>query len=156
MSSKSIIKEKQLEDNEVKILGLVSKSPIHKLAWLINNQFDWNIERVGDIIIVDDRYKKILFNTSDKVVENTGIHFPLCSYVNQGDWYEVDLIKNKVDSIVFNQELKNFDYLILIHGIFKYLPSGFLKEIKSFPQIQMAAEISIKKIKDQSLLLSYK
>ncbi|MCO5234170.1 MAG: IPExxxVDY family protein [Chitinophagales bacterium] len=156
MSGRSVIKERKLEENEVKIFGIVSNSPIHKLAWLINNKLEWNLERIGDLVIEDDRYKKILFNLNPETPERFTCRFPICSFVNEGDKYDIDLIKNKSDSNIFFQELKNFDYLILIHGVFNYLPIYLLNELKSLPLIQLAAEISIKKIKDQSLLLSYK
>ena len=82
--------------------------------------------------------------------------FPIQSYNEEGDRFHVELIHNKNGLNIFVQELKQFDYIILIHGEFDYLPSNLLERMNQFAPIQIVADIDLKKIKNKNLLQSYR
>lgn len=155
MASKNIIRENELFYKNYKILGLVTQVSIHRLAWLLNQEFDWDLVREGDLLIKDNSV--FLHKIQDELQENEqSCVFPIQSYTEEGDRFQVELIYNKNGLNIFLPELKQFDYIILIHGEFDYLPSNLLERMNQFALIQIVADIDHKKIKNKNLLQSYR
>lgn len=155
MAAKNIIKEKEASYHQYKVLGIVTQISIHRLAWLLNHEFDWDLVRIGDILLIDN--SSILVKNQKELEENEhSIIFPIHYYDAEGDKFEMDLINNKNGSNVFIKELKQFDYLIVFHGEFDYLPPNLLEKINQLTPIQIAVNIDHKIIKNKNLLLSYR
>lgn len=144
-----------LDYSKLKVIGILSPLPIYKLAWNLNKAFSWDMELLGDICFEKDLY--FIVNV-EKVLDEEWIDFsfPLHIFKEEGSKYEVNLIQNKSAKKVFVPELKQFDYLLVIHGEFDYLPEMMVDKIRRFSQVQLAAEIPVLKIKDRHILVSYK
>lgn len=155
MAGRNIIKESEALYNNFKILGLVSQLPIHRLAWLLNHEFDWDLMRIGDVCLKDNS-SILVKNEGDLKINEQLIKFPIQSYNDEANKFEVDLINNKFTSGVFFTELKQFDYLLIFDGEFDFLPHRLLERLKNFSSIQIVANIENKKIKNKNLLLSYR
>ncbi|HUH73064.1 MAG TPA: IPExxxVDY family protein [Chitinophagales bacterium] len=155
MAAKNIIREKEAFYKNYKILGLVTQVSLHRLAWLLNHEFDWDLVREGELIIKDNC--SILVKIDDELKENEQLpQFPIQSYYEEGDRYQVDLIDNKNGSSAFLPELKQFDYILLLHGEFDYLPQDLIARMNRFDHIQIVANIEHIKIKNKNLLQSYR
>jgi hypothetical protein len=155
MAGKNIIKETEEFYNNFKILGLVTQITIHRLAWLLNHEFNWSLVRIGDVILSD--YSTIFVPNHEHLEKNEQLTvFPIHSYKDEGNKFKVDLINNKYSSNIFFQELKQFDYIIIFEGEFDFLPQNLLERLKQFPPIQIVSFIENKKIKNKNLLLSYR
>ena len=155
MAGKNIIRENELFYKNYKIFGLVTQVSIHRLAWLLNQEFDWDLVREGDLILEDNSIQLVKIQEDLEENEQSSI-FPIQSYNEEGDRFHVELIHNKNGLNIFVQELKQFDYIILIHGEFDYLPSNLLERMNQFAPIQIVADIDLKKIKNKNLLQSYR
>lgn len=155
MADKTIVRDKYVDEGELKVLALVTFNSLHKLAWLVNNTFDWDLEREGELIYEKGRY--VIVNEAGETDSESEIFsFPLHTFKDEEGKFEADLICNKGGSRFFLQELKQFDYLLLIHGEFDHLPEKMVDKLKRLAQVQMVMEIPLNKIKDTDLLVSYK
>lgn len=145
----------KLNFSKIKVVGVLCSIPQHRLSWQLNGQFEWDMEYSGDICQNNDVY--IIVKVGDEMPEDSmDFSFPLHSFNEEGSRYEVHLIQNKTANGYFVPELKQFDYLLIFHGEFDYLPADMIEKIKKLSNIQLAVEIPIMKIKDRHILVSYK
>ena len=145
----------QIDTSKMRIFCIVSKLPIHRLAWILNREFDWSLYRYGNILGADSNYTTVSMDAkADESHEY--VSFPLHIFKEEDGKYDVDLIYNKSERGSFISELKQFDYIILLKGEFDYLPSAFLDRIKKVQDIQLVTEVPTQKIKEQHILLSYR
>lgn len=145
----------KLDFEKLKVFGLVANIAIHRVAWYLNGEFDWDLERVGEISFQNDNY--IIVKTEDEhTAEIDVFSFPLHTFKDEDSKFDVDVVYNKSNKGSFLQEFKQFDYLLLIHGEFDYLPEKMLERLKRISPVQVAMEIPTGKIKERHLLVSYK
>lgn len=155
MAEKTIVRDKYVDEGELKVIALVTFHSLHKLAWLVNNTFDWDLERTGELIYEKGRYV-IVNERGETAPESEVFSFPLHTFKDEEGKFEADLLSNKGGTRYFLPELKQFDYLLLIHGEFDYLPEKMVDKLKQLAQVQLVMEISLNKIKDTDLLVSFK
>lgn len=145
----------KLDFKKLKVFGLVTNLPEHRLAWLLNKEFDWDMERFGDLLLDNDHYVIVNNDKIDEIAQDV-FSFPLHTFNDEGNKFVVDLVRNKGGTGTFFQELKQFDYLLLFHGEFDYLPENMTGKIRKLSQVQVVMEIPVDKMKDKHFLVSYK
>ena len=99
------------------VWGIISPWPAHRIIWLLNDSFGYNLARIDDIEV-----RKEAGEVS---------YFPLYEYNNTRDHYFLELIHNRIPNDVFVPELKTVDYLFLVTGEPDFFDSAaFLQKIK--------------------------
>ncbi len=136
----------------LKVFGIMSNLPIHSLAWYLNREFDWDLIRIGDIMIDKNHCEITVQNELNK---KTNL-YPILRFTDEESKYEADLIGNKAQGISYLTELKRIDYLLTIYGEFDYLPPQISDAVRKLDSVQMATEIPIEKIADKFKLVYYK
>ncbi len=126
------------------LFGIISHASEHKLAWEINQKLKIQLIKSDDI--------KINFlNNKNLVISN--FHFEKEESI-------LRLLKNKaVDIPVGNHiylmpELKQFDYLVIIHGFEQtFKPENVISNLNAIGVIQYAVELEIDKLKSKENLV---
>lgn len=144
-----------INEESVKVFGLATHISLHRMAWVLNRIFDWDFIRIGDIYH-HDNYYEIINEGSDVVIDENAELYPILNFNNEISRYEVDLINNKGSVNFFLKELRYFDFLLVFHGEFDYLPDRVAGLIRAVDGVQMATEITVNNISDSYILVSYK
>lgn len=122
------------------IWGLVSPIEIHRVAWNINNKFDFKLIREEDIII-------------PQKPKGDDLYFACFKYKNEVDLYNIILLQNQNQGAFFIKELKNIDYILLFEGETDFFSiEQFSRTINEIPTIQNAFKIPINQIKSKNIL----
>lgn len=154
MASKNIIKETSFESKNIKVIGIVSNLSIHRLAWMLNQELDWDLERVGDVMQESNGF--VVLYDENNAQHDTSLSFPLHSFKDEGNKFDVDLITNKTPTSFLLKELKELDYILLLNGEMDFIPEKLLERISKLSQVLYAGELELKKIKNSQILLGFK
>jgi hypothetical protein len=128
-------------DYDFLIWGLTSNFPDYKLCWKLNQIFEWKLIRNDDI-----KYFPI--------VGEEPIFFSHFEYPIPEDHYSIELVKQKNDGFVLLNELKNFDYLLIVRGARDFFNQEELTiYLNKIQGIQIAISIDIEKIKTKQHLI---
>jgi len=123
------------------IWGINSALEDYRLCWLLNKILDWKLKRVDDIAFYHQKEKRY-------------INFNAYKYVNELDFYTIEIIKNKHDGNILIPEMKNFDYIFLFQGEEDYFNKDEITQVlKQIKGIQSIFEIDIENIKTKYNLL---
>ncbi|QQR99185.1 MAG: IPExxxVDY family protein [Sphingobacteriales bacterium] len=123
------------------IWGINSPLEDYRLCWLLNKILDWKLKRVDDIAFYQQKEKRY-------------INFNAYKYVNELDFYTIEIIKNKHDGNILIPEMKNFDYIFLFQGEEDYFNKDEITQVlKQIKGIQSIFEIDIENIKTKYNLL---
>ena len=132
------MKKQQLEvepDLDFLLLGLVSSHKASKVAFLINQMAHLNLERVIDFILPDYNPK---VHTS----------FSKFTWFDEENHLDYSLLANKEFGICLFNQLKNFDYLLIIRGGIEFFDSkNFIAQCMKINGVTIAALIDNEKIK---------
>lgn len=121
--------------------GLLSPYGGHRICWEMNERLDFNLARQEDIQLEST-------NTNDV------LYFNFYLYVDEINFFRVELIKNKNGGEQYLKELKNFDYLLMVKGELDFFEiDPFTEILKRFNSLQSALSIDINKIKNISQLI---
>ncbi|MCO5248355.1 MAG: IPExxxVDY family protein [Chitinophagales bacterium] len=148
--------DKSFKLDKLKLIGIVSDLEDYRLAWLINQEFHWDLELRGKVY---DKEGELCYSRVEEgVAEESAdiLKFPIFRFIEEEVKYEVSLIKNKIKNRLHIKSLKQFDYLLGLEGEFVYLPTQMLDRIKKFSQVQMVVDISSEMTSENYILLSYK
>lgn len=148
--------DKTFKLDKLKLIGIVSDLEDYRLAWLMNQEFHWDLELSGKVYDKEGEfcYLKVEEGITE---ENTYfLKFPIFRFIDEEVKYEVSLIKNKIKNQSYIKSLKQFDYLLGLEGEFVYLPTQMLDRIKKFLQVQMVVDISSEMTSENYIQLSYK
>ncbi len=85
------------------IWGINSSVEDYRLCLYLNQSLKWNLKRVHDVEFYSSQIKGFK-------------HFNAYMYKNDADFYTLELIQNKNSGNILIPELKNFDFLFLLHG----------------------------------------
>jgi|GEM_PF-7114517 len=155
MIRKTLSKAAYSFDENVRVWGIVSRSLPHKMCWLVNKAFDWDLSRQNDISVPYKNYS-IVKDMAEPAEDEVILSFSLHSFKEEERFFEADLIANRHELSCYMPELKQFDYLLIVHGEFDYLPENMQAVLRGLPSVTIAAEVPLKKIKEQHRLHLYK
>ncbi|RED96645.1 hypothetical protein C7460_114103 [Marinoscillum furvescens DSM 4134] len=129
---------------DFELIGIVSSAREYKLAWHIN--------QLEDIHLVKSEDLKIDFADNRQIRAS--------SMTDEGDYYKVCLIKNRLVSsnVVGNQhlvsELQQFDYLLKITNQTKEnWAKTLVLDLKQLPVIDYCVQIDVERVKMKDNLL---
>jgi hypothetical protein len=123
------------------IWGINSALEDYRLCWLLNQMLEWKLIRVEDIAFYNQKEKK--YN-----------NFSAYKFINDIDYYTVEIIKNKNNGNVLIPEMKNFDYIFLFQGEQDYFNKDEITLLfKQLKGIQSIFEIDMENIKSKHNLL---
>lgn len=124
--------------------GINTSLEDYRLCQFLNKHLNWQLQRTNDIEISTTTKDNIqIFNTYQ--------------YINQHDFYEIELIQNKKAGNILIPELRNIDFLLLQRGETDYFDKHtFSKTIIEIAGIQTAMQIDIDTLKSRhNLLISH-
>jgi hypothetical protein len=129
------------EDFDFLLLGLASTENDYRLIWKINQTFNFTFERCENHkVLSKDGEKELGFSHYTFNDENTLLFYRLLS--------------NKTEKGVLLEELKNIDYLLIVHGEFQdSFITGLIANLKSVEHIQGVFHISPASLKSRERLL---
>lgn len=129
------------ENFDFLLFGISSHENDYRLVWKINQEFGLNFERLDNLLL---KSKK---NTKD-------IEFALYSYDDEDTFYLYYLIANKSEGGVLLEEMKNIDYLVIIHGeTTEAFSNGFQNRLKKIDTIQGVFKIDPAGLKNRENLV---
>jgi len=141
------MKKRKLEaefDYDFSLCGIISTLKEYKLAWMINSQFDLQLDKAKDI--------EIEFLKSPNLI--------ISNYVYETEHCCFRLLKNKSvdlfgDSLAFLiPELNHFDYLLILQGFEDSFTNEELKKkMASFSGIQYLQFFQIENLKSKENLI---
>jgi len=141
------MKKRKLEaefDFNFTLFGLISALKEYKLAWLLNNEFNIQLDKARDI--------EIDFLKSQNLV--------ITNYLFETEHSSFRLLKNKSldifkDNLAFLiPELKRFDFLVVIQGFEDTLSDDRVKEIlSSVPKVQYVQKFQVEDLKSRENLI---
>lgn len=138
--------------DKLMLIGIITDLEGYRLAWLMNESFNWDLELMGEIYLKGNLVVLLKNNSESDFNPKLKAKFSLFRYNDEDVKYEVDLIENKVNRGWYIPKLKQFDYLLGLEGESDYLPRQILKRIEEFPQVQTALEITSEEIKKNYLV----
>lgn len=126
------------------IWGINSPLEDYRLCWQLNQILDWQLKRVEDIEFFQPKEKKYQ-------------QFSAYQYINDLDYYTIEIIKNKNEGNILIPEMKNFDYIFLFQGEDDYFNKNEITQaLKQIKDIQSIFEINKDTIKSKhNLLMKY-
>jgi hypothetical protein len=141
------MKKRKLEaefDYDFSLFGLISALKEYKLAWLLNQYLDVQLDKSRDI--------KIDFLKSQNLV--------ISNYLYETEHSSFRLLKNKsMDQFESNSafllpELNRFDYLVIVRGFEDtYTHEEFKKRLSTIPKIQYVQYFQIENLKSKENLI---
>ena len=141
------MKKRKLEaefEYDFSLFGIISVLKEYKLAWLLNNILDVQLDKANDIEIEVLKSQNLIISNYLVETENSSLR----------------LLKNKsMDQFDDNQafllpELKRFDYFIIIQGFEDTFSNQVLKQkISSIPGIQYVQIFSLESLKSRENLI---
>jgi hypothetical protein len=123
------------------IWGINSNMEDYRLCLNLNKHLNWDFKRVTDIEFYSPQIKGFkIFNTY--------------KFENVIDFYTLELIQNKKNGNILIPELKNFDFLFLLHGEDDYFEKeAFTGLLANSPGVQSVIELDINMLKSRHNLL---
>jgi hypothetical protein len=123
------------------IWGINSSVEDYRLCLYLNQSLKWNLKRVHDVEFYSSQIKGFK-------------HFNAYMYKNDADFYTLELIQNKNSGNILIPELKNFDFLFLLHGEDEYFEKeAFSNLLTKIPGVQSAIQLNIESLKSKHNLL---
>ena len=123
------------------IWGINSSMEDYRLCLHLNQSLNWDFKRTNDIEFYSPQIKGIK-------------HFNAYKYKNDVDFYILELIQNKNGGNILIPELKNFDFLFLLHGEDDYFDKEtFNLLLTKIPGLQSAIQLEINLLKSKHNLL---
>ena len=123
------------------IWGINSSIEDYRLCLHLNQHLDWNFKRVQDIEFYSPQIKGFK-------------HFNAFKYKNEDDFYTLELIQNRNSGNVLIPELKNIDFLFLLHGEDEYFEKeAFTNLLAKIPGVQSVMQLKIESLKSKHNLL---
>lgn len=123
------------------IWGINSGMEEYRLCLNLNQHLSWHLKRVNDIEFYSPQIKAFK-------------HFNAYKYINTQDFYTLELIQNKNGGNILIPELKNFDYLFLLHGEDDYFDrEAFSQLLEKIPGIQSVIQLEVNSLKSKHNLL---
>ena len=111
------------------------------MVWKINQEFNFNFERVDNHAILSKKTGK-------------SAEFAMYSYDDEDTFYLYHLISNKSEHEVLLEELKNIDYLVMIQGDFtSAFSNSFQNRLKNIDNIQGVFKIDPSGLKNRENLV---
>ncbi len=121
--------------------GINSHMEDYRLCLNLNQHLKWHLKRVHDIEFYSPQIKG-------------SKHFNVYKYKNEIDFYTLELIQNKNSGNILIPELKNFDFLFLLHGEEEYFEKdAFTRLLADSPGVQSVFEIEVNSLKSKHNLL---
>jgi hypothetical protein len=139
MASKKTIKLTSNNQNH-KIVAISSHENDYRLSWAINEQLNWSLSRSSDI---------------DVHIKRTGenCNFSRYEFLDEDNFLRFQLISNTADNAYFFDELKSFDYILLITGEgFDNNVDSYLNMLRDIPIINLVHQIEIKAFRNREFL----
>lgn len=141
------MKKRKLEaefEYDFSLFGIISPIKEYKLAWLLNNNLEVQLDKANDIEIE-------FLNSQNLTISN---------YLFETENSNLKLLKNKsVDQFGDNPsfllpELKRFDYIIIIQGFEDTFSNQVLKQnISSIPGVQYVQFFALESLKSRENLI---
>lgn len=121
--------------------GINSGMEDYRLCHELNRHRNWHFKRVDDIEIGKP--------------DSAGYkYFKVYKYENPIDFYTLELLQNKNAGNILVPELKNFDFLFLLHGEEAYFEKeSFTESLRRIQGVQSAIELDVHSLKSKSNLL---
>jgi hypothetical protein len=138
------VSEKRIKNEistDYKLVGVASSLKEYKLCYHLNELLSCDFRKLKDIIFESvDRSSKVQFSVFKAGAEDDLNRFIVFTNKNPGE--------------VLLPEVVNFDYIIQIEGKYESEEIKNLVEgIKRLPEVMMATEIPLKKIKNKERLV---
>jgi hypothetical protein len=128
-------------DFDFSIWGINSSIEDYRLCLQLNQYLHWNFKRVQDIEFYSSQIKGFK-------------HFNAYKYNNEADFYILELIQNKNSGHILIPELKNIDYLFLLHGEDEYFEKdAFTDLLSKIPGVQSVLQLKVESLKSKHNLL---
>jgi hypothetical protein len=148
-----------LEEDEFKLIGLVSVLEDYRLAYFLNKNLGWSL--------VKSKFDLDFRNRAEQG------NYPVFEFDQDSIGLEIKLINNKYSGVIsksetevyglFDQiehttylipEKKNIDYLIKLSGeINDHTLEKIIETIKNIPQVQTSYNLEVKDIKSKEFLI---
>lgn len=123
------------------IWGINSSVEDYRLCLYLNQSLNWNLKRVHDIEFYSSQIKGFK-------------HFNAYMYQNEADFYTLELIQNKNSGNILIPELKNIDFLFLLHGEDEYFEKeAFSTLLSKIQGVQSVIQLNINTLKSKHNLL---
>lgn len=123
------------------IWGINSSVEDYRLCLYLNQSLNWNLKRVHDIEFYSSQIKGFK-------------HFNAYMYHNDADFYTLELIQNKNSGNILIPELKNIDFLFLLHGEDEYFEKeAFSTLLSKIQGVQSVIQLNINTLKSKHNLL---
>ena len=127
-------------DEEFLIFGVVSNERPHRIAWLLNENLTFRLERKDDIHFLNKDQQESFFSRFE--------------YIDELNRLQYHLLGNNDEGQRLLPELKNIDYLLIIKGAIDYVePKVFLTKVKSLENIQLITELDTNVLKSKQNLI---
>ncbi len=123
------------------IWGILSSYGGHRICWEMNQELNFNLVRRDDIVI-------------ESINSGENIYFNFYSFVDDDNFFRIELIKNKNNGEFYLKELKNFDFILMVKGELDFFEVEIFTHIlKNLTIIQSALSISKENIKNIAQLI---
>ncbi len=123
------------------IWGINSGMEDYRLCLHLNQFLNWNFKRISDLEFYSPQIKGFK-------------HFNVYKFKNEALFYTLEIIQNKNAGNILIPELKNFDFLFLLHGEEDYFErEAFSELLTKTPGVQSAIQIEVNSLKSKHNLL---
>ncbi len=125
------------EDTDFLLFGLVSGYKASKLAFFLNQLPVLDFNRAPDLLLPD-------FNPK------ADISFSKFSFHDEENHLDFSLVANKEFGLILINDLKQFDYLLIVRGGLEFFdPKQFASECMKLQGVQLIAPIDHEKVKSK-------
>lgn len=119
-------------DYDFFLAGIVCHEPDYRLSWAINNKFNIRLSKEKDVEI------------HTKVKGNSVFNFSMFSFVDELNYREYFLVKNKCGRKNLIPEQKDMDFLLIIKGtLTREQEKEIIKNLIELPFVLMAMVIPV-------------
>lgn len=126
------------DNNEWILFGLVTTEPDYKLSLTLNNKFRISLRNTTPVTISDENDNEFIFSRFSNSSNSPGM---IC-----------ELTSNHSGKISLIKKIKNIDYFLLIHDIYKEIkPGDILSILRETDCITAAFKLDPDMIKDRNL-----
>ncbi len=141
MTKKKVHKLDFTPDYNFTMFGIISDEKDYKLIWDINNMTGWALERVDNYLL----YNRKTQNENE---------FPLFLYQNNDGFSIFRLISNKFNGNILLEELRNIDFLLIIHDLSGNMDLSLISsKLKKVKAIRALFPFDSARLKDREKLL---
>lgn len=128
-------------EEETLFYALLSTEKITRLAWLFNEQFQFNFERVDSIE---------WYNES----ERANYYFSKFIYIDELNHLTYTLFANYSEAKILFTELRAMQYFILVEGGLSFFSEkAFLAQLKQINEIQLTMQVDQSRLKQKPNLI---